>query len=118
MVGRRETGWRGQERTREHSRRVGLPGDEARVRWVTERVDLTAYTVQYEPWIDGLHRPAARYDSAHGHPHLDLLGWDGEVVDKEWLAPEPLEVAFTSALNHLRANWRRLREDFVNRRPR
>ena len=49
MVGRRETGWRGRQRTREYDKPVGLPGDVAHVRFVTEGNTVTAYTLQYEP---------------------------------------------------------------------
>ena len=118
MVGRRAAGWSGRERTREHFRRIGLPGDEACIRLVTTSGEVTAYTVQYEAWIEGSHRPVVRYDSAHGQPHLDILGWDGNVDEKIWLAPEPLAAALNTAVAHLDAHWARLREEFVNRRPR
>ena len=118
MVGRREAGWSGRERTREYDKRVGLPDDVARVRFVTVGRDVIAYTVQYEPWIEGAYRPAARYDSAHGQPHLDLLDWDGKVVDKRWLASTPLNEALEDALAVLDRDWPIWREAFLRRRPR
>lgn len=59
----------------------------------------------------------ARYDSAHGLPHLDLLGWDGEVVEKQWLPAKPLNEAFADAGADLNASWADYRERFLRRRP-
>lgn len=61
---------------------IPLPGtaDSIRVRRTTERGQTLAFTVQYEPWVDGAHRPAVRYDTAHGFAHRDILDWDGVAV--------------------------------------
>ena len=117
MVGRREAGWWGRERTREFFRQMGEPNDSVRVRFVTAGGDLTAYTMQYEPWIEGAHRPAARYDSAHGTPHLDLLGWSGETVEKRWRPAPTLKEAFARDKDDLDANWATYREQFVRSKP-
>lgn len=117
MAGRRPAGWSGRERTREYDKKVGLPGDVARVRIVTVGPTVIAYTGQYEPWIEEAYRPVARYGSAHGRPHLDLLDWHGRVVEKRWLAMKPLEDALNDALSALDRDWPIWREVFLRRRP-
>ena len=117
MVGRRAAGWSGREQVREYVRPLGLAGDVIRVRWITERGNVTAYTVQYEAWIEGTHRNIARYDTAHDAPHLDLLGWGGEVVEKRWRPASTYAEALTADLADVDANWRAYREDFVRRKP-
>lgn len=56
------------------------------------------------------------YDSAHGRPHLDILGWEGESVDKQWLADEPLAEAATAAIIDVKTNWWLHRERFMRRK--
>ncbi|MGH2533175.1 MAG: DUF7718 family protein [Thermomicrobiales bacterium] len=71
------------ERTREFDRRTGDHGDVTRARLTTDRGRVVRYTAQFEVWHDGLHRPAIRYDNAHGFPHRDTLDWVGRTVRKE-----------------------------------
>ena len=37
-----------------------------------------------------------RYDTAQGRAHRDTLGWDGQVVVKDWL---PVETSYDDALD-------------------
>jgi hypothetical protein len=62
-------------------------GDVVRFRLDIDRGQVTAFTVQLETYTDGRWRPIVRYDSAHGHPHRDILDRDGRVIDKIWLSP-------------------------------
>jgi hypothetical protein len=62
-------------------------GDVIRVRLDVDRGKVVTFTLQLETFVDDQWRPIVRYDSAHGHPHRDLLDWDGRVIDKFWLAP-------------------------------
>lgn len=105
------------QRSREHFIPTGDHGDSTRVRLTTERGGVLFYTVQYEAWIEGKHRPVVRYDNAHGRPHRDLLGWDGETIRKEWLPDVPFKQALDDAIGDITANWQELRNDFLRRRP-
>ncbi len=102
---------------RRHFQPVGIYGDVTRVRFTTERGHVVAYTAQYEAWIEEKYRPIVRYDSAHGHPHVDILDWSGKTVEKIWLSHETLGEAFTHALDEIEETWQDLREAFLRRRP-
>jgi hypothetical protein len=116
MVGRREPGWQGRQHTWEYVRGIGQPGDALRVRLTTERGVVVDFTVQYEAWIDGVHRPVVRYDTAHGTAHRDLLGPEGDVIAKRWM-PGPFDKAFNDALDEIQQEWPEFREAFVRRQP-
>lgn len=79
---------------------------------------VAAFTAQYEVWADDAWRPAVRYDSAHGRPHRDTLDWSGNVVTKDWL-PEGTDAnaALAIAVDDLKANADRYRDEFLRRRP-
>lgn len=38
---------------------------------------ITEFLIQYELFINGQWHPVLRYDTAHGHPHRDILHPDG-----------------------------------------
>ena len=105
-------------RDREHFR--DLPnGDTIRVRFNLDRGRVTEFTAQLECWIEGRWRPAVRYDSAHGRPHRDTLGWDGSVIAKDWMpATLFLDRALTDAENDPRTCAATYRAEFVARKPR
>ncbi len=46
----------------------------------------------------------ARYDTAHGRPHLDILNANQNLVEKHWLGDMALEGALTFAIDDLRTN--------------
>ena len=48
---------------------------------------------------------AARYDTAHGKPHLDLLGRSGRVREKRWLDIDDFETALTHAIEDFKLNY-------------
>jgi hypothetical protein len=88
-----------------------------RVQFTTERGRVTTFTVQYETVIEGQAIAVARYDTAHGFPHLDLLDRRGRVVAKIPLAGQPsLGAALTYAEQELATSWRRYREAFFKER--
>ncbi len=101
---------------RDYIREVGPLGDHIRVRFTTRRGRVSVYTAQYEPLIEGTYRPVVRYDSAHGRPHCDVLDWDGETIEKVWLADEPLGDALNHAIEEIVTGWRELRAAFIRRR--
>jgi hypothetical protein len=109
-------GWREEWETTGYVDDVATEGDRYRVRIRTERGDVVRYTVQYEVLFEGRFYPVIRYDSAHGRPHLDILGWEGESVDKQWLADEPLAEAATAAIIDVKTNWWLHRERFMRRK--
>ena len=94
------------------------PGNAVRYRFDTERGQVTGFTMQLECWIEEQWWPVARYDSAHGQPHLDLLDWAGAVVDKRWL---PAGIGNKDAMRLARRDfvdhWPAYREAFVRRKP-
>ena len=46
----------------------------------------------------------ARYDTAHGKPHLDLLSRSGRVREKRWLDIDDFETALTHAIEDFKLN--------------
>ena len=94
-------------------------GGAIRVRFTTECGRVVAFTVQYEPLIDGKLRPAVRYDTAHERPHIDTLDWSGHLIigQKQWLPEDPdLNAALTSAIQDFKSNWPAYRAAFLRRR--
>jgi hypothetical protein len=47
----------------------------------------------------------ARYDTAHGKPHLDLLGASGTLKAKHWLDVDSFEQALTLAIEDFKLNY-------------
>lgn len=47
----------------------------------------------------------ARYDTAHGAPHLDILGSDGVLKQKVWLDVDSFEEALTLAIEDFKRNY-------------
>lgn len=101
---------------RDDIRNVGTYGDQIRVRFTTRRGQTTVYTAQYEVLIEGRHRPAVRYDSAHGRPHCDVLDWDGETIEKVWLPHEDFGRALSDAIREIEEQWSTFRAAFLRRR--
>jgi hypothetical protein len=83
----------------------------------TERGKVVRFTVQLEVWIEGRFMPAIRYDTAHGYPHRDTLGWDGRVIDKKWFPLMPPAVALDLAIDDVKGNWQGYRAEFEARKP-
>ena len=46
----------------------------------------------------------ARYDTAHGKPHLDLLTASGSLREKRWLDIDDFETALTYAIEDFKTN--------------
>ena len=87
---------------RDHEFTQDLPGgDSLRFRFDLDRGRVTEFTVQLECWIEGRWRPVVRYDTAHGYPHRDTLGWTGTVMAKD---PMPPGLSRNDAMNQARAD--------------
>lgn len=91
--------------------------DYLRVAFTLDRGMVVAFVVQCEIIIDGRAHAVVRYDTAHGEPHRDTIGWGGDVLHKEWLEHSNRNEAMTYAQNDLRENWRGYRAAFLERRP-
>ena len=85
------------------------------VRYDERGSGVVEFTVQYEAEIDGVYYPVARYDTAHGHAHRDLLDADGRNTDKLWLPGWDYKTALDHALADLKAHWPQYRADFIAR---
>lgn len=93
-------------------------GDVIRVRLNIERGQVIAFTLQLETYLEDRWRPVVRYDSAHGHPHRDLLDWDGRVIEKFWLAPTMTNKQVVRyAEQDLSENAAAYRDAFLERKP-
>ena len=53
---------------------------------------------------DGEWRLAARYDTCHGRPHLDVVNEKGELVLKRWMEERSIGEAFQQALLDFKKN--------------
>ena len=79
---------------------------------------MVDFVVQYEAFIDGQYRPVVRYDGSHGRPHLDVLDWDGESIEKHWAQPGTTNnQALTEAINDIDSNSDRYLAEYLQRRP-
>ena len=52
--------------------------------WSTVQGEVTAFCVMLLVEIEGRTHSVARYDSAHGTPHQDILGIKQGLLEKEW----------------------------------
>ena len=91
-----------------------FPGSDVQLRHrhIQERGRVIAFTVQLELWRRGAWQPIARYDTAHGFAHRDLLHADGR-VEKTPLGLADWSQALGLALDDLKANWPWYRERFL-----
>jgi hypothetical protein len=104
-------------RERDYHIPLGPSGDSIRVRIAREGKPVLDFTVQYEAYIDGEHRPVVRFD-CHLGPHRDTLDWDGETIAKQRMAAGiSYDQALNDAIADIEANWERYRSDFLRRRP-
>ena len=87
----------------------GSPTDRYRHFHTLEEGMITSFVIQYEAEIDGKWREIVRYDTAHGHPHKDILHPDGTETKEEFPHYTPAEV-MTLGQNDIRKNWKKYRE--------
>jgi hypothetical protein len=78
--------------------------DRLRVRATKEGGRIIRFVVQYEALIAGQWHPIVRYDTSHGFAHKDTLHPDGR-EDKQPLPFPSYNVAFTFAVQDLKASW-------------
>jgi hypothetical protein len=88
--------------------------DRMRLRFTTEKGDITDVVLQYEAMIDEKWLAIVRYDCAHGFFHRDLLHPNGDKEKKIIEVPD-LKYAFTFAKQDLEDKWEWYREQYVNK---
>ena len=91
--------------------RLGL-SDRYRHKHIRERGKIVHFRIQYETMIEEKWYPVARYDTAHGFVHRDLMNIKGEVV-KTPLFIQDYNDALTFTENDLKANWEIYKERFL-----
>lgn len=53
----------------------------------------------------GCEHNVARYDTAHGVPHRDVLGRGGKLIQKTWFPDQPLESVLNQAVDDFRLHY-------------
>ena len=66
--------------------------------------EILAFVVRLVHIAGGEHRDVARYDTAHGRPHCDLLTRQGRLRRKRWLKNLNFNQALTYAIEDFKAN--------------
>ena len=76
-----------------------------RIRMVGGKV--VSFVVRLVRSSDDRDEDVARYDTAHGAPHLDILGPGGVLKQKVWLDVGSFEEALTLAIEDFKQNYER-----------
>ena len=66
---------------------------------------VVSFVVRLVRTNDVIDEDVARYDTAHGAPHLDILGPGGSLKQKIWLDVESFEEALTLAIEDFKRNY-------------
>ncbi len=85
--------------------------DSLRVSAQKEKGIILEFVVQYEALMSDQWQPIARYDTAHGFAHKDIMKANGKTI-KQPLFFETYNLAFTYTTIDLKLNWKKYREDF------
>jgi hypothetical protein len=91
--------------------RIGF-SDRYRHLHISARGKIMFFRVQYETKINNVWYPVARYDTAHGFVHRDLLDIKGRVV-KTPLFNQDYNDALTFAESDLKNNWEYYKKRFL-----
>lgn len=73
--------------------------------------EVLAFVVRLVHIVGHEHRDVARYDTAHGRPHRDLVSPQGRLRSKSWLKNADFKEALTYAINDFKNNH----ENYVRR---
>jgi hypothetical protein len=55
--------------------------------------------------LEGTIYNVARYDTAHGTPHRDILTRSNKIIEKRWLVDMDFDAALTCAINDFKQNY-------------
>ena len=98
----------------EYILRIG-PSDRYRHLHIQEKGKIVFFRIQYETIINEVWYPLARYDTAHGFAHRDLMDFKGN-VDKTPLFKQDYNDALTFAEKDLKYNWEYYKKRFLGGR--
>jgi hypothetical protein len=84
--------------------------------WLTEKVYLVVdyetdagrvvgFVVRLMIDLEGTIYNVARYDTAHGTPHRDILTRSNKIIEKQWLVDMDFDDALTCAINDFKQNY-------------
>lgn len=77
---------------------------------------VTSFVVRLMYIRDGVDTDLARYDTAHGRPHLDVVSPSGRLRQKDWLDDPSFDNALTSAINDFKSNYEKFRVAQIGKR--
>ena len=66
--------------------------------------EILAFVVRLVHIVGAEHRSVARYDTAHGRPHRDLVSPRGRLRNKSWLRNADFKEALTYAIDDFKRN--------------
>lgn len=66
---------------------------------------VVSFVVRLVQSLEDRDEDVARYDTAHGAPHLDILGPGGVLKQKVWLDMDSFEEALTLAIEDFKQNY-------------
>ena len=76
-----------------------VPGVRLATEYMTWKGQMVSFVIRLEKLrVDGEWRLAARYDTCHGWPHLDVVNGKGELVLKRWMEEGDIGEAFQQAI--------------------
>jgi len=95
----------------EYAIRIG-PSDRYRHLHVQETGRIVFFRIQYETKIGDTWYPVARYDTAHGFAHRDIMSLKGS-IEKTPLFNQDYNDALTFAESDLKLNWTYYKKRFL-----
>jgi SH3-like domain-containing protein len=82
-----------------------VPGVRLATEYMTRKGQMVSFVIRLEKLReDDEWRLAARYDTCHGWPHLDVVNGRGELVLKRWMEERDIGEAFQQALLDFKKN--------------
>ena len=82
-----------------------VPGVRLATDYMTRKGQMISFVIRLEKLReDGEWTLAARYDTCHGWPHLDVVNGKGELVLKRWMEERDIGEAFQQALLDFKKN--------------
>jgi hypothetical protein len=82
-----------------------VPGVRLATEYMTRKGQMVSFVIRLEKLReDGEWRLAARYDTCHGWPHLEVVNGRGELVLKRWMEERDIGEAFQQALLDFKKN--------------
>jgi hypothetical protein len=82
-----------------------VPGVRLATEYMTWKGQMVSFVIRLEKLrVDGEWRLAARYDTCHGWPHLDVVNGKGELVLKRWMEEGNIGEAFQQAILDFKKN--------------